>query len=665
MPKNTHRMTRDELNVADWKYPDEGALEGIDKKRYFSRKHAINLYLDGASAEQIKDKAGIGGAQTYRLLKERCLAVHSDGEVWGWRALVPWERIRPYRRKHQVCIDKYGKGGAGALTTLFLTHPELRHRFDKRVLSAGRVTSLSHLKRGRINHWNWLLEELRTLGYEAKHAWPFNTHNRGYVSICQYIKRLLDQNPVEAALVVGGPDAKKKLMTGDGTKRPITHLFERVEMDGHKLDGIFSVLIPQPSGGYLQKIVHRLWVVVIIEVMSRNVIGYHLSMREEVSKVDVLRAIKMALTRYKRPIISFSDEGYRQNANLPSGVSEDFVGICWDQTSVDGALAETCKHVKEVLRDVVGSELIDPSSGYSARRSKDDRPFIETYFRRLSTYGFQKLSNTTGAEPKKKRGRDPKAVALTSQFQYEYAHELLAVLIANYNAQPHNSLGGRSPLEYLQFRAMYPERPFRYADQTTVSDLLSFRKLCTVHGGYKVGRRPFINFAHGRYTSDTLGQRHDLVGKKIWVVAHIEDDVRLVRASTENGQSLGLLHVAPPWNKLPHSIEVRNAVASYVSSGKIRASAGHDAVELFIQFCEDQKNKKLPVHPAYMEARRILTEVAESITGRSMLELAKERQSAQSLARNDLSGESSSPLERHAAGEKKRPLPAPRKAANH
>jgi hypothetical protein len=53
-------------------------------------------------------------------------------------------------------------------------------------------------------------------------------------------------------------------------------------------------MIPQPTGGYVQKIVHRLWVVVILEVTSRAVLGYHFSMRKEVSKVDVLRALKMA-----------------------------------------------------------------------------------------------------------------------------------------------------------------------------------------------------------------------------------------------------------------------------------------------------------------------------------------------------------------------------------
>jgi hypothetical protein len=98
---------------------------------------------------------------------------------------------------------------------------------------------------------------------------------------------------------------------------------------------------------------------------------------------------------------------------MPSGLSNHFVGICWDETSVDGALAETCKHVESVLDDMVGSKLISPKSGYSSRRSKDDRPFIESFFRSLASRGFQKLSNTTGSKPSEKKGRDPDKVALT------------------------------------------------------------------------------------------------------------------------------------------------------------------------------------------------------------------------------------------------------------
>ncbi|MGX9936491.1 hypothetical protein ACVFVO_13970 [Advenella kashmirensis] len=653
------------MDISTWKYPDEGALLDVPvKSRYFARKRAVTLYLKMATEQEINAETGMSIQEIIRLIK-RCLLVHNDGEVWGWRALVPWLRINSYQRKYAITVDNYGFGTAGALNAVLNQQPDLRRKLEKRILTAGSMRTLSVTERNKQNHWRWFLGQLRTLGYEAEGKWPFNTKRLGYVSICSYVDKVLKENPEAAALVTGGPENKKKLLTGDGTGRPIQHLFERVEMDAHKIDGIFSISIAQPTGGYAQRIVHRLWIIVILEVVTRCVLGYHLSMRKEVSKFDVLRAIKTALTKWSMPSVTFSDRAYLPGAGLPSSSAEKFIGICWNETSVDGALAETCKHVKRILKDVVGSELIEPKSGFSARRSMDDRPFIEVFFKQLESKGFQKLSNTTGSKPAGRRGRNPERIAVTSQFQIEYVSELLAVLIANYNATPHSSLGGRSPLEYLEFRSKYPEHAFRYADPNSVIDIVSTRQLCKVHGGYEEGRRPFIYFAHGRYTSDTLRQRHDLVGQKIWIVTHMEDDVRIVRASTASGQHLGLLHVSAPWTKLPHSLEVRSAVAAYISAGKLQVAAGQDAIELFINFSEDQPDNKLPIHPAYIEIRRILAEIAEATLGRPTIDISKEQLSDRAIEdekshRNNKPG---LPLQNKA--EVQRNLPAPRKAANN
>ncbi|MGF6297901.1 hypothetical protein OKW42_001231 [Paraburkholderia sp. WC7.3d] len=72
---------------------------------------------------------------------------------------------------------------------------------------------------------------------------------------------------------------------------------QRVEMDANILDGRFCVSLPLVNGGFREKIVHRLWAVVIIEVVSCVVVGYYFSVRREVSTDDVLRAVKRALDR--------------------------------------------------------------------------------------------------------------------------------------------------------------------------------------------------------------------------------------------------------------------------------------------------------------------------------------------------------------------------------
>ncbi|NZA01717.1 hypothetical protein H0I39_08100 [Ottowia beijingensis] len=95
------------------------------------------------------------------------------------------------------------------------------------------------------------------------------------------------------------------------------------------------------------------------------------------------------------------------------------------------------------MHDVVGARVLKPqdTTAFASRRSLDDRPSIESFFRRLADGGFHRLSPTTGGSPKDVRRADPDAAAKATQFQLEYAAELLDTIIANYNATPHSGLG--------------------------------------------------------------------------------------------------------------------------------------------------------------------------------------------------------------------------------
>lgn len=666
--RRVHGLSDDALAEVDaWPTPDEGALEDKALKEYQLRKQAIKSYLGGESKTYIKKTFGYSLSHVYRLLRERCLAIHPDGQFYGWRGLVPFLRIKPYRRKTKIRVGKHGEGAVGAMQAVLDNHPDLRKAFDKRILKSTKADELGPAKKPRLSHWNWFLDQLRGYGYETKMEWPFNTRNNGYVTVCRYIDSVLSDNPKKAARVLGGPDSERKLISGDGTDRPIKEVFERVEMDAHKLDGRFCVLLPSPAGGYVARIIHRIWVLVILEVVSRAILGYHMSFNREVSKEDVLRTIKKALTKWHPRKLFFSDNAYHEQAGFPSSLSKHFLGVCWNETLIDGALALKAHVVRDFLKNVAGANLIDPSQGFQRRRSKDDRPFIESFFRTIASGGFQKMTNTTGGKPNGSQGRDPAAIALNSEFQIEYAEELLDVMIANYNARPHNSLGGRSPLQYLQYVSSRSDLPLRYADPNSVQSILSFREKCRVRGGYEEGRRPYIHFGGGRYTGDILSQRYDLVGQYIWAINHLEDDARVVEASTLNGMRLGVLRASPPWHKFPHSLAVRRSINSCIRSGLFKVPAGADAVEVFLDFFESQKEKKLPVHPAYLEARRILTNQAELRIGKPILEAALERVEQDEKAQRDAKKTSKKKVDAETFEsnlEKKSVLPARRKAAS-
>lgn len=616
---------REDFSLDSWPHPDVGTLCSRDLERFLKRKEAVVLYLQGAASAALYKATGIHASFLYRMIRERCMHPHPDGRIYGWRALVPSVHIVKYQRRIKVRADANGRGVVGALVTLLQQETDFARRLHQQIIKTCPDLRLGEIRRPRHALWAWFLKELRALGYETRNEWPFTVKSMGYMTLCRYADSILSANPVKAARIVGGPELHKKMVSGDGIDRPVQNPFERVEMDAHKLDGRFVVMIPQAGGGWSPRLVHRLWVIVLLDVVSRAVIGYHLSLRVEVSKEDVMRAIKHALLPWSRKELGFGPQAYCADAALPSGHHERYAGLCWNETSVDGALAETCACVKGKLQAVVGSCLLDPSAGFAQRRSKDDRPFIESFFRTLAGRGLQRLSNTTGAKAQGKRGRDPGQVAVLSEFQLEYAAELLDALIANYNATPHTSLGYRSPLQMLDFYASLGHLPTRHADPNAVQGLLSVRKLCIVRGGYQQGRRPYVNFAGASYSNSELAQRHDLVGQPIWVINHLEDDARIALATTREGARLGVLRAHPPWHQTPHSLAIRSAINIMVRQRRFCLASGADAVTAFMEYVESTAKGKLPIHPSYLEIKRLLLEHSQPRSGDSEAAAAKAR----------------------------------------
>lgn len=634
-----------------WPEVDAGALPKNRSSALLKRQEAVKLYLTGSPPEYIRSTCGLSATQIARLIRKRCVEEHPDGRLYGWRGLVPYLHISQYTRNKPLRIDAWGMGASGALKATFeaCSHLDLQRRLDIQILKRAKELHLAEIRKPRLSIHRWFLTTLRQQGYEKQNKWPFNVSRRGYMAICRYIDKVLAENPSRAAHVLGGPAAVKKMKTEDGTGRPVLRPFQRVECDSHKLDGRFVILVPTAGGEHQPKSVPRIWVTVIEEVVSRAVLGYWLSLRREVPADDVLRAIKRALTKWIPRKITFSENAYNEDAGLPSNYKEKFIGACWDEFSVDGAMALKCRRIQDQLRDVVQAKVISPDDGFAQRRSPDDRPYIEAFFRELASRALHRLSNSVGGKPSDKRGRDPDAVAEASQFQLEYLEELLDVKIANYNATPHSSLGYVSPLAHLDFLTSQGRATIRHADPGLVRQLMSRRRLCTVKGGLSEGRHPYVHFENARYSSDMLGRRFDLVGKKIWVSAIDDEDARFAQASTQEGALIGLLHALPPWHRTPHSYYVRSAIVSLANKRLIHLTSYSDPMLDLVQYAETGPGSKLPPHPAYLELRRILQQYAASHRG-------GEEQGEKSRDLNESLGQ------RRGAAAILRPLPSRRKA---
>jgi hypothetical protein len=96
-----------------------------------------------------------------------------------------------------------------------------------------------------------------------------------------------------------------------------TRPYQVVEFDGHRLDIRLKVVVSDPLGFEHEFEIERVWLLVIIDVCTRAVLGYHLVMGREYSRYDVAKRSRMP---WNRIVL-----GHSQFPVFPMGCRKDFL----------------------------------------------------------------------------------------------------------------------------------------------------------------------------------------------------------------------------------------------------------------------------------------------------------------------------------------------------
>ena len=596
-------------DVRTWPQVDEHAIEDREKRSLFLRRYkAIKLLLDDTTGSYDVVESGVTRREAMRLLK-RCLCVSPDGQIYGFRALIPNLHIAKYTRRARPggSAKEASFGAAGAFQQLIHSHPILADLIEDEIF---RLSKRQRVYESRIpikSLHKRFIDKCRELGLEADGHYPFNTKALAYISLVRYVRHLLSSNPERATISTYGSDIAKKWRSSDGTARPVIEPFERVECDAHHIDAVFCILIPSLFGELIPKVVHRLWLIVIKDISSKAILGYHLSLRDECNADDVLLTIRHALSEWTPRTLTIPGMTYGKGSGFPSSRDKRFIGACWQEFSVDGALANLSTRVADKLEHLVGAKPI-----VLPRRIPNDRPFVERFFGALEEGGFHRLPNTTGNRPSDPRRNNPDQAAVHYRIQIEHLEDLLDVLIANFNGTPHGSIGYRSPLDYLMYLCQAHDKWPRNADPEDVDRVLNLFKTVTVRGGVENGRRPYIHYLGVNYSSDVLRLASHLVGQKLSIEIFVKD-LRFVRAYGPNGAEIGILRAAPPWHRTPHTVEMRQAVNSLVHRKILHYLDQTDPVMALLKHLESLAIKGKSVPSLYLEARRVLADNLHSV----------------------------------------------------
>jgi len=592
-------------DLSAWPSVDNTALSENDRISYANREEAIRLFVEDLSftIRDIQDKTSIQGTQLYPLF-QKCIQKHFDGRIFGFRALIPYTRVKEYERIKPVNAQsgKNQTGTSGAFKQFIKKYPEIdkviRKEVNKCIKSSKTIKEIRPPKK-KIHK---TFTDMAKAAGVKNHEYPFNQDYQGSRSLYKYIDEILSSSFESSAVAAGGicktgrwPDSL------ENSAPPVTTPFEVVEFDGHKINVRLTVVIEDPFGLELVLEINRIWILVIIEIATRCKLGYYLALGEEYNKDEVIQTIQNALTPHKKRDLKIPGLSYNSEGGFPSEVYPELAFTCWDWFRLDNAKANLSDHSIRALTEIVGCW---PDAGPFEDPNK--RAFIESFFNLISDHFSHRIPGTTGSNPEDIRRQlgDPGS-DLSLLIEYEELEDLIDVIVSNSNAESHSGIGGRTPLQAMHHLAinkapLLRQLPICRRDKLY---LLQEEKIVTARGNPRNSDRPHINFEDVRYSNDVLSSNTLLIGKKLRLYYNILD-LRTVKVYFLDGSELGTLVAARSWSKTKHSLRVRKEIMRLKRLGKLHFGEDDDAVEVYLKYKRKKAIQSKKERATYIKAKR-------------------------------------------------------------
>jgi putative transposase len=594
--------------LSAWPSVDLSALDEADQAVFAARRRAIELYVENPqlSLAAIKKATGVEPKTIYRIMS-RCLEKHADGRIYGFRAAIPYARLKQYERLHSA--DRHAgerSGLSGAFGLLLQQYPLVENFLQRQAKQRHRaIRDASEVRKSMKRIHKGFLEECRKAGIKPN-EYPLNRALAGLRSLASYFKRYDNRTFESAARSVGvdrvGPAAPAETESAP----PATRAFEVVEFDGHKIDLRVTVRVTDPFGFDTLLELTRIWILVLLDVASRAVIGYKLALSKEYNKDDVAGALQAALTPFRPRQYKIPGLAIRQGGGYPSAVLPQIEFACWEWFRFDGAKSHLASDTLTRLNQIVGCW---PDNGPAAE--PDKRPFIERFFHLVAENFAHRLPGTTGSSPKSiERALSDPHGDTRLLVELDELEDMIEVLVADYNGESHGGVSNRTPLEAMAQLLARDKGYVRTLPRVVRQNLclLQEARVVTIKGNIKTGVRPHINFLEVRYTNDILSSSPGLIGKKLRIYFDVRD-IRSVKAFFEDGAELGVLAAARPWCYTPHSVRVRQEIFRLKRNKKLIYREGDDPVEAWEKYKRAQAKT----------SKRAATDLAKAKTDRNAL----------------------------------------------
>ncbi|MEK3995010.1 hypothetical protein MKY29_09640 [Psychrobacillus sp. FSL K6-2365] len=549
-----------------------------ENKEIFKRRRAAvqDYFKDKATVNLICEKYKLKRSNFYRLLA-RCLEIHSDGKIYGYRALIPNQRVK--RTTH------------APFEGLLNRYPMLEEELKRDFFNAYKKNEVREKNINIKNIHKRFVRNCVNVGIDLN-EYPLNTSSKALKSVQRFLTSLADKHFISVTSRYGDDAVMVAKNTGrnysDFESTTPIRPFERVEFDGHKIDVSLAIIFKTPEGDEIVDTINRIWILSIIDVATRCILGYHLCLQKEYSSDDVLMCIRNAIKPWEPKQLTIPKLVYKEHSGFPSFLIDAAKYGIWDELCYDNAKANLAIIVQEKLTEFVGCSINMGPVATPVRR-----PHIERFFQTLEINGFQRIVSTTGnstKDPRRRKGSEQ--IAVKYQISSEHIEEIADVIIAEYNITPHNGLSGLTPIEVMKQRIEKGMHIDTLAEDKRSEFLFFTTKFKrTIRGNLNKGIRPSVFFEGVKYKNDIIAHTPSLIGKTVTLLVNV-DDIRFLKVYLENGSELGILSAIGKWGVRPHSLRERKAINKLINSREIEIPTGEDPIEIYHNFLKTNASSK-------------------------------------------------------------------------
>lgn len=570
------------VQLAEW-YPHLSEEQANERATHISERFdrlqkGIRVYLNTGSLREGLAEARCTKEVFYRQLN-RCLLpnpITGEGMV-GWAGLISQLRLHDYTRVRD------GAGTAGQFQRWISNNQpwrELLHRMIEKGNGgekiAGRKPDVRSVVRNFIDAFR------KSAGTDKQPRiplgqYPHDGKSNARRAIERYVTRYIATNPETTAVWFGeNIAARQHLGTGLQSFDLATAPFDVLGTDAHTTDCLGFIILNGPAGPQKVPVV-RIQIVVNLCHYKRLVTGYSICFQRQIQAKHVEEAYLMGNTPWTPKKITVEGLSYAKGAGFPNGVVEGIAEINPSLIRLDNAAQHYAKGIRTRLRSSLGNGIAWGGVGHWWRNA-----ITERFFGTLERYGFQRLPSSMGnGTQDPHRAENPALEATGKGIEWDELVQLVDVLLANYNAKPHTSLGGISPLDSLRttmeirFGVWIPRPSPPYTASSPQLGILVLRK--RIAGSVRRRVAPYVEVGETRYTATCLSSQYNLIGQHVYV--HVPQDMRTVECYLESGLFIGTLRCLDKgWQLSAHSYDDRQLINALIRKGEMFVPGGGDPV---------------------------------------------------------------------------------------